>query len=61
MPGTNAWNSRCLIVSCVVDLSLALSHENAAAYVPFNVFVSISSSDGYETMMSHLGPDKKVA
>lgn len=31
-----------------------------AAHVPFNNFVGISSADGYKTMLSHLGPDKKV-
>ena len=26
----------------------------------FNIFVALSSSDGYKTMMSHLGPDPKA-
>lgn len=29
------------------------------AHIPFNLFAAITSSDGYKTMLSHLGPDKK--
>ncbi|KAF5316046.1 hypothetical protein D9619_006208 [Psilocybe cf. subviscida] len=29
------------------------------SYIPFNLFAGITSSDGYKTMLSHLGPDKK--
>ncbi|KAF8957476.1 amidase [Flammula alnicola] len=33
--------------------------ELPESHIPFNLFAAITSSDGYKTMLSHLGPDPK--
>jgi hypothetical protein len=34
---------------------------NLTAATGFNLFVALTSSDGYKTLLSHLGPDKKAS
>jgi len=57
---TSVWNLIFQMVSQTDWIMICRLNRRFSAEVACNLFVALTSADQYKSMLSHLGPDKKV-